>query len=293
MFRRNLYYLLSQLIPAGFIEMLVALRMRQKAAAFFNAKFDDLAPKETRIATGNYRQKKWDFFAAAKLLLELNPSTSAALINEMHSNPKLKNIPAEPPIFIKAGILFNLILTVPHMAFGLTEEHMTKQVDQIATLIAVTNKPLLKDRFLNGPLNAAVRILKVDGRSNIEFGPAMIPFINFDLPVPKLALILVLLEKQDEFKANFFLDRLNDGKFQEVKEKMIEIKIKMIEKGLELKKEEHVEKEKENKRAIGIRDKSIAELAEKLAKLVELYLPEEKEKEEGEGGEEKKAEGAS
>ncbi len=270
----RIYYYLSLLIPSNIVEFYISLRMPAKAALFVHTRFDKLAPKPSRIASGDNMMKKWDFLGACKFLFKCKPETAVAILNQWYNNKKLRSVKTTPPIFIKPGIILNLMLTVPHMAFGMEEEEKKEKVEKIITLVAITNKELLKERFEKGPLNASVNIMEI---KNPDFMAAFVPFMNFDIELSRLAVLLFLMEEKNPDQFENLLDRLPSeralavrGEIKKIKESVVDHKIKMSE----LTK---LESAKNNKKVVKSRDKKLTELFDKLAKFVGRFIEEEEE----------------
>ncbi len=260
---------LSLLIPSNIVELYMGLKMPVKAALFVHTRFDKLAPKPARIASGNHMMKKWDFLGASKFLLNCKPETAVAILNQFYNNKKLKSIPSMPPIFIKPGIILNLMLTVPYMAFGLKEEEKKERVEKIITLVAGTNKDLLKERFEKGPLNASVTIMEI---KNPDFMAAFVPFMTFDIELSRLAVLLFLLEEKNPDQFKNLLDRLPSERALEVRGKIKEIKESVVEHEVKMSELNKLKSTKNNKKMVRSREEKLTELFDKLAKFIDQFI---------------------
>ncbi|QTA85696.1 hypothetical protein [Desulfonema magnum] len=270
----RLIHHIAKYIPGGLANLYIRLRMQEKAATLIKAKFEKLAPLEARIAMNNYEAIKWDMPGACKFLMGLKPEIAVAILNQWYNNEKFSNIA------FRSGVLLNMMLTMPAQTFfNLEEDALKEKLTKIITLVADTNKPLLKERFETGPVDPSLKILEL-----VASPPAIIPFLLNDI-ADLCPFFLVQLENKNPDRFNFLFEKFPVNKSREIKKKMGDMKMNKLEKEakkgeLKTKAEALEDKklEKDLKISVAKKEESIGNLADKISDFLGMYIPPESNK---------------
>jgi len=236
------------------------LRIPEQAAAEVDEIFNRRAPLDQRIAMNDRNFRKWDFFSACKFLVKCKPLTTVKILHVWTNNKDFNAGPPKggPPVSVKAGILVNMMLTIPHMAFGLEKDELDELIKVIITLIAQTNKPLFINVIKTATPKGAVKLLE-----SVTDPAALIPTLRFDIEPAYLAYILHELKQNNEDRFNFVFEKFPTEKYKELKGLMADLQKKA---GLFEKKKT----DKEHKKTVIKRDENVGKLADVLSELFAL-----------------------
>lgn len=122
------------------------------AAQLVERKFDRLAPRDERIASGDRFKAKWGFLDAALFLKDCDPEAAVAVLNQYVAEESLPGF--------RSRVLMELWLTLPHCT---GDPETIGKIDRILGLAARANDGLIKDLLENGqtkPASALVSRIK-------------------------------------------------------------------------------------------------------------------------------------
>jgi hypothetical protein len=142
----HLYASLVSIRPAT-INLLVRWGKPELALELLEGKFDQLAPREERIASNEWYKKKWAFPKAAQFLVNCKTTAAAAVIHAYANHPQ-KNF--------KATVLVDLLLTLPPIA---NDPEKSAKGEEIVSIVAKVNPGLIVKFLQEGPSKAAFALI--------------------------------------------------------------------------------------------------------------------------------------
>lgn len=120
------------------------------ATRLVDHKFDWLAPKEERVAAGDWFKGKWGFVEAARFLLKCRPRVAAAVLNQYFNGDMFQSSRHKP------RVLMELWLTLP---FFNEDAETREKVDRIITLVARSNDKLIGNLLEEGQAKPAFELV--------------------------------------------------------------------------------------------------------------------------------------
>lgn len=129
------------------INLLIRARKPEAAVLLLERKFNQLAPKEEREASGEPFRMKWAFPDAAQFLVRCKPTAAAAVIHQYTKTPDVS---------FRASVFVELLLTLPMIS---NDPEKYEKVNEILSLVARVNQKLMGAVLENGQVKPAYELV--------------------------------------------------------------------------------------------------------------------------------------